>query len=523
MPLSGARLDKPIPIADLLRRGLESGPDEAALVMVESRWSWRGLEEASNRLAGHLLAMGLRPGNRVASLMPNGAALVVHYLACLKAGLVVTPLNYRYMPPEIDHALEVSGAAILFAHAERDRDVAASKLAGRLPLGLIRYGAAAGSDGRGPRFEDLIAWQPPAASLPAADPARPAFILFTSGSTGPAKGVTHTLETFAWMLASTVKGLGYTANDVVLPGSSFSHLGGIGFSFPALAAGARVVIPRTFDGDELLPLLRQHRPTVLWMLPAALIRLVREHGACRQDFSSLRLCICGGDKVAPELEREFTDLTGFPIDEIYGMTEIHCASVNPPSRVNKLGSVGRLSPGYSMSIRDDAGVELPAGKEGRLWIKSPCNTVGYWNNPESTAATLRDGWLDTGDVMMVDQDGYLWFRGRKKQIIIHDGSNICPQEVENALLEHDAVECAGVVGVHDLVHGENVRAYVEIKAGAARPTSQELILFARARVGYKAPEEIVVLDRMPLNAAGKVDRMTLKRLAEAQLAGQPGS
>src|SRR5262245_62484594 len=180
MPLSGARLDKPIPIADLLRRGLESGPDEAALVMVESRWSWRGLEEASNRLAGHLLAMGLRPGDRVASLMPNRAALVVHYLACLKAGLAATPLNYRYMPPEIDHALEVSGAAVLFAHAERDRDVAASKLAGRLPLGLIRYGA--GPNDKGPHFEELIDKQPPALSLPAADPARPAFIMFTSGS-----------------------------------------------------------------------------------------------------------------------------------------------------------------------------------------------------------------------------------------------------------------------------------------------------------------------------------------------------
>jgi acyl-CoA synthetase (AMP-forming)/AMP-acid ligase II len=521
MPLSGARLDQPIPITDLLRRGLETMPDEAALITAKSRWSWRGLDEASNRLAGHLLAMGLRPGDRVASLMPNRSALVVHYLACLKAGLVATPLNYRYMPPEIDHALEVSGAAVLFAHSERDRDVAASKLAGRLPLGLIRYGAGAGPNDKGLHFEELIDRQPPALSLPAADQARPAFILFTSGSTGPAKGVTHTSETLAWILASTAKGLGYTANDVVLPGSSFSHLGAIGFSFPALAAGARVVIPRTCDGDELLPLLRQHRPTVLWMLPAALIRLVREHGACRQDFSSVRLCISGGDKVAPQLEREFTDLTGFPIDEIYGMTECHCASVNPPSGVNKLGSVGRLSPGYNMSIRDDAGVERPPGEHGRLWIKSPCNTVGYWNNPESTAATIRDGWLDTGDVMMVDQEGYLWFRGRKKQIIVHDGSNICPQEVENALLEHAAVECAGVVGVHDLVHGENVRAYVTFNAGAARPTSQEMIQFARARVGYKAPEEIVVLDKMPLNTTGKLDRMALKRLAEARLAGQP--
>jgi acyl-CoA synthetase (AMP-forming)/AMP-acid ligase II len=295
-------------------------------------------------------------------------------------------------------------------------------------------------------------------------------------------------------------------------------MGGLSFSFAGFPVGAPMVLPRTFDGDELLPLLRQHRPTVLWMLPAALIALVRDHGARREDFASVRLCISGGDKVPAELEREFTELAGFPIDEGYGMTEIGCATINPPSGLNKLGSIGRLNPGYELSLRDDGGAELSTGGPGRLWIKSRSNTIGYWNHPDATAATIREGWLDTGDVMSVDEEGYLWFRGRKKQIIIHDGSNICPQEVEEALLEHPAVESAGAVGIHDLVHGENVRAYVTLKPGAARPTSQELIRFARARVGYKAPEEIVFLEEMPLNATGKVDRTALKQMAEARLA-----
>jgi long-chain acyl-CoA synthetase len=133
---------------------------------------------------------------------------------------------------------------------------------------------------------------------------------------------------------------------------------------------------------------------------------------------------------------------------------------------------------------------------------------------------LRDGWLDTGDLMSIDADGYLWFRGRKKQIIVHDGSNICPQEVEGALVEHPAVASAGIIGVHDLVHGENVRAYVTLTQGAMRPTSQEPIRFARVRVGYKAPEEIVILDEMPLNATGKMDRVALKQMAEARLRGE---
>lgn len=127
------------------------------------------------------------------------------------------------------------------------------------------------------------------------------------------------------------------------------------------------------------------------------------------------------------------------------------------------------------------------------------------------------GWVDTGDVVEADEQGYLWFRGRKKQIIIHDGSNICPQEVEDSLLENPAVESAGVVGIHDLIHGENVRAYITLRPDAKPPKMAELIQFSRARVGYKAPDEIIVLPEMPLNAVGKVDRVALKQLAEGHL------
>lgn len=190
-----------------------------------------------------------------------------------------------------------------------------------------------------------------------------------------------------------------------------------------------------------------------------------------------------------------------------------------PSGQYRLGSVGKLCPGYELSLRDDAGNEVPVGASGRLWIRSPTITTGYWNNAQVTADTIVDGWLDTGDVMRVDEEEYAWFCGRKKQIIVHDGSNISPQEVEEALSDHPAIEAVGVIGVHDLVHGENVRAFVTLRSGATRPTSDELICFARERVGYKAPEEIVVLDSMPLNSTGKVDRTALKNFAQEGLDG----
>ncbi|BCH31187.1 acyl-CoA synthetase [Mesorhizobium sp. L-8-10] len=513
MRITGPPLDAPLDLAEILKQGLATKPDSEALVSRRRRWTWRMLESASTRLAGNYLDLGLSPGDRIASLMPNRTELMVHYFACMKCGLVAVPLNYRYMAPEIDHALAVSGAKILLAHDERREDLAGSKLAGKLPLGQISYGE---NGGRGdPSFKSLTEGEPTRGFAPP-KMEDPAIIFFTSGSTGKPKGVGHSFATLGWIVASAAKSWEMAPDDIMMPGGSASHVGGHHLSMMTFATGGKVVMPRTFDGDEILPLLREERPTKLWMLPSALYALTRDHGAGRADFSSVKACYSGGDKVSEALEKEFTALAGIAIDEDYGMTEIGIPTVNPPAAA-KIGSVGLLGPGYQASLRDDDGREVATGVDGRLWIKFPGNMVGYWNDPKATAETIVDGWLDTGDVMSADEDGYLWFHGRKKQIIVHDGSNICPQEVEAALLEHDAVASAGVVGVQSAMHGENVRAYVTLEPGAAPLTMQALIQFTRARVGYKAPEEVIVLDRMPLNATGKIDRVTLKRLAEKGL------
>jgi acyl-coenzyme A synthetase/AMP-(fatty) acid ligase len=317
------------------------------------------------------------------------------------------------------------------------------------------------------------------------------------------------------MLASAIAGLGITPNDVFMPATSASHIAASSFVFAGLAAGATVALARSFGPDELLPLLRKSRPSLLCMLPAPLFALVRDERANTEDFQSLRRCVSGGDKISAELEHEYSALTGHTIEELYGMTETGTSTYNPCGKLNRVGSIGQVAPGFTAAVRDDSGAELQTDLDGRLWVYSPSNTVGYWSRPDATAETLVEGWLDTGDLVKADQDGYVWFRGRKKQIIIHDGSNICPQEVEDSLLEHPAIACAAVIGIHDLIHGENVRAYVTLRPGANAPATAELIQFSKARVGYKAPDEIIVLDEMPTSAVGKVDRVALKALAEA--------
>jgi long-chain acyl-CoA synthetase len=498
----------PASLSGLLDRGLMLDPDQPALITIDESWSWRQLDRASKCYASQLQLLGLKRGDRIASLMPNCASLVIHYLACLSSGFVIAPLNYRYTSREINHALSVSGSKALLVDVERSGDVSESN-PGHLPLGAIVHGSR---QHEGLRFEAMIDGPSSPYTLSTPDQSDPAAIFFTSGSTGPAKGVTHSFGSLGAVIASAAHGCRTGPNDVVLLTGSISHIGAFMDMFMSLSVGGAVVVSRHFDGPSLLSLLRAHRPTICISLPVVLHELIRTETAAREDFISLRLCGAGGDKVPETLIQEVAALTGLAVNEQYGMSEFGAAMINPLEGPIKSGSVGRASPGYQLSIRDERFGELPSGIAGRLWVKSLSNMIGYWGDPGATKEVSRDGWLDTGDVMRMDEDGYLWFVGRAKQLIIHDGSNISPQEVEDALMAHPSVAVAGVIGVPDAVHGENVHAFVTLREGKTRPMQDELIDFARARVGYKAPEQIIVLDDMPLNASDKVDRRALKAL-----------
>jgi len=511
MPHHGSPLPAPVDVSQLLATGLRLAPDAPALVTGDGQWTWRELDGLSARYGAHLLDLGLSPGDRVASLLPNCGAQVLHYLALFRTGLVGVPLNYRYTPLEIDHALEVSGARALVYDASRRADVRASARTQGLDL-EIEHG---GDGSEAHPFDALLAPIASAAPATPAEPSAPAFVFFTSGSTGPAKGVTHTRASIGWVFAILADAYQLAPDDVALPASSCSHVGAFSMVGAAFGRGTPVVLPPVGDPPALLALMRRCRPTVLQMLPAALFQLERDGHATHDDFATLRLVTAGGDKVPDQLADELRAKTGLGVAEIYGMTETGVVLVNPSAGVAKQGSMGRTAPGFVTVLRDDDGVEVPCGTPGRLWVRSPSTMTGYWNDARATGAVWRDGWLDTGDVMRADEQGYFWFCGRKKQLIIHDGSNVFPQEVEDALLAHDAVEAAGVIGIHDLVHGENVRAYVTWKPGVTPPPLHELIAFARTRVGYKAPEEIVALEAMPISPTGKVDRLALKALAGA--------
>ena len=514
MTIVGADLAAPADLSDLLASSVERQPDGTALIARTEagtvRWTWRTLEEKVEGLARRFAAIGLRPGDRVASLMPNTAELLLHYLGALRAGLVVAPLNYRYTPAEIDYALSTGGASVLVAHAEHADDVRASRRAGDLAHGVLAFGGAIDD---APRWESWVDGPAPDVELKKPDPAAPAFLFFTSGSTGKPKGVTHSLRSFGSIAASFASVMKLSADDVVLPGSSMSHVGALAATLSGLSVGARVLVSRTFDGDGLLPWLREERPSVLLTLPSNALSLANHADASPDDFRSLRLCLTSGDKFPSSLRDAFTANTGKVVREVYGLTEATNCLFDGSAGAAKAGSVGTVSPGYAASLRDDEGREVPVGTDGNLWVSGTPVMLGYWNDPQATDSAIVDGWLDTGDVMRVDDDGYFWFRGRKKQMIVHDGSNVSPQEVEEALMAHPAIALAGVVGVRDVLHGENVWAFVTVREGSEPPEAEEIIQLAREQIGYKAPEVVLFLDEMPMNVTGKVDRVTLARWA----------
>src|SRR5262249_54377467 len=263
-----------------------------------------------------------------------------------------------------------------------------------------------------------------------------------------------------------------------------------------------------FDPGTALDLIERFRCTGIWGLPALLQFVVEEQARRPRDVSSLRNAGAGGDTVPAALQRRFQEVFAVQLREGYALTESCPVTFNRLAEVH-IGSIGPPAPGVEVRLVDRHGYDVPKGEAGEILVRSPANCVGYWNDTAATACLFEDDWLHTGDLATCDEDGYYWFRGRLKQLIIRGGSNISPQEVEEALLQHPAVLEAGVVGAPHSVYGEVPVAGVALRAGHAVNEDQ---LRAHARTllaDYKLPERIFFLTELPKGLTGKVDRRSL--------------
>ena len=487
-------------LGEMLRRSAARSPQKPAVICRDRIVSYEALDRSTDALARWLLREGLQTGDRVAIHWCNSVEVVNLYFACFKAGLIAVPVNNRLKAPEIGYVLRHSGAKLCFSQPELaplSEEVRADcpdlwHIYTALPaLRTTEFGSIA---------------------LPEITPDRVAAILYTSGTTARPKGVMHTHISLI-AASELMSSLGLDPTHTLLAATQMVHIAALScVLLPGICCGAKVVLLPAFDAAQCLDLIERRRCSFIGMLPAMLRFVVEEQGRSPRDVGSVRLCIVGGDTVPVTLQERFQALFGVGVRELFGMTEtvpVACIRDGAPRN----GSVGPALDAVDTRVADLAGKIVGDGEVGELQVQSPSNCVGYWDDPNSTAATFDDGWLRTGDLVRRDADGFLWFEGRVKQIIVRGGSNISPQEVEEALYHHPAVLEAGVIGMPDAAYGEKVIAFVALRDGHAAG-ELELRDFVRSRIAdYKTPERIVFLPVLPKGLTGKVQRRELRDLA----------
>jgi len=487
--------------------------DYESLVFEGRAYRSGDLFDRACRVSSGLAKLGVSPGERVVVLMANGPEVGIAYSAIWRAGAVVTPVVFLITPPELQHILADSGAVAVITTPELLATVtAAAAGAPELRHVIVVGGAPDSLPGhvRGVEFAELES--APAGGIAGVSDDDLAALMYTGGTTGRAKGVMLSHRNLYYCARSSHEASQAEGITRVLTGLPLSHAYGmivtlVGFHATEQAMG---VLQRWFNPAEFLALAEQHRIERTALVPA-MIQMLLAQPLEDTDLSSLRYVNSGAAPLAAETREQWERrVPGSEILEGYGCTESGAViSVNPPG-ASRAGSVGLPIPGYQVAIRDDSDADVPAGGEGEICVRAEGVMAGYWNSPAETSATLRGGWLHTGDIGRQDADGYLYVVDRKKDLIIRGGFNVFPRDVEDVLLQHPAVAMAGVVGRPDERLGEEVVAFVSLRPGG-EATPAEITDFARGRLAaHKYPREVTVLDSVPLTSVGKLDRKALR-------------
>jgi len=498
-----------------LQKSCLRGPDKFAVIWGEQSWTYAQFERLTDTVAGQLVTAGIRPGDRIGFHLPNGPELALGYVGCLKAGAIAVPVNTRLKGREVEYILRHSAAAGYIGQPELYAEIVGL----RKELPQLRKWYLSGEctpDEDVTPFQDLLRPVPSTGLLPAVAAKQTALIIYTSGTTAHPKGVTHSHEMLT-QIAHAMRGLELDENQITVVASSMAHILGFGMVFLAgLLNGATVVLLPRIDPQSVLQAFAQHRCTHMIGLPTFFHAVAQAQSATPHDVSSGRYFFCGGDSVSPALQEAFERAMGRSVCEAYGSTEAAPLTHNRIGRA-RVGSIGQTTEGARIRLLDSAGSEVAPGEVGEICIQSPVLMTGYWKDPEATAAAVREGWFHTGDLARCDAEGYYWFAGRAKQIIIRGGSNISPQEVESVLQEHPSVREAAVIGRPNAVWGEIVVAYVVLQNGQSL-TEAELIKFASERIAaYKTPEHVIFRDALPKTATGKLDRRALREAEGAHV------
>lgn len=504
-----------------VRANATARPGAEAVVGAGARLTYAELDRAVDGVAARLLRAGVRPGATVAAWLSNRVEYVLVLVACSRVGAVLAPLNPRLAVPEVVAILRASGACLLVGEREHEGADRSGELH-RLGEHLWSPAIVLDVDGPEPLGLDAPDLDAVREREAAVRPDDAALLLFTSGTTGRPKGaiLTHAALEAAARAAAAVDL--FRGDDRILVQTPCSTTAGTVIqAAPGLLLGATLVLLPRFSAEASLAAIEAERITCSVAPPTMLALQLGDPGLGERDLSSLRLLITGAAPVPPDLARRVVATLRTRLVNAYGATETGgLVTYLPADAPAELAATtcGRPIPGYDVRVVDGDGRELPPGEIGEILVGGPSLTSGYWRDEAQTAAALVDGRWRSGDLGAVDEDGCLRIAGRSKDMYIRGGYNVYPAEVEAVVQEVPGVVACAVVPYPDDVLGERGRAFVVPAAGAA-PTLAEVRAFCSARIAdYKAPDDLVLLDELPLVGPGKVDRARLRALAPERVA-----
>lgn len=477
--------------------------------------SYRALNEEADRIARALVAAGIRKGDRVGLLGKNSARFLLCVWGILKAGGIVTPINWRLAGKEVVFVVEDADIRLIFHDQEFGHLL--DTLRSRPGLRLIDMGNGASS-----AYAGFLASGSDAAPDVEIGHDDIALQIYTSGTTGKPKGAMLTnrnlskfcdLDTPAYPSWWQVH-----PEDISLVALPLFHIGGLETALRVLFSGGQIVIQREFEPGLLLEAIEIYRPTLLALVPTALQIVLRHPRASSVNFSCIRVFFYGASPIPAALVREALEMMDCGFVQCYGMSETTSAIValppedHSPAGTPRMQAAGKPLPNVEVRVVDESGKELPPHCVGEIVVRAPYVMKGYWNREEAAASPVEgDGWLRTGDAGYVDEDGYVYIRDRVKDMIVSGAENIYPAEVESAIFGHPIVKDVAVIGVPDDVWGESVKALVVLRPDC-EPDEAGIIAWTRQRIAsFKVPKTVDVVAELPRNAAGKVLKGELRK------------
>ena len=499
---------------DILAAAARRWPERTALLGDWGTMAFAELDARVARVAAGLLRLGVKPGDRVGYMMNNAPEVVVAYFAILRLGAVAVAINVMLRPAELGYLLDDSGAVAVVCEASVVDAVTRARAQAPGLRAVVALDAPVGTDAL--PFGVLETGDEPAPPVADRAPDDVAMLMYTSGTTGAPKGV---MMTHAWLDFTT---LGWvcvyklSGDDRFFVGSPFFYaIGSIMDVLAPFRIGASAVLLERFRPRAALDAITRYRPTATVLVPTAAAMLLDEYDPARDDVSSMATVFTAGSPVPPGVRERLRSTFGWDLREIYGLTEAHMVAVGARGLPLREGMLGVPGGNTVVRIVDDADRDVAPGQVGEIVCRGETVTAGYWRKPDATAEAWRGGWFHTGDLGVMDDDGYVKVVDRKKEMIISGGANIYPAEVDRVLAQHPGLAAATLIGLPDPTYGERPCAVAVRRPGAA-VTGDEVIAFCRERLAaYKCPRAVVFVPELPLTASGKIARRELRTLIEA--------